>query len=223
MPQPKLHTDIPRLRAGDRRSVLVGIRPRRHAGSSAVRATLEQIDVVHRMVRKYPDTFELARTAADVERIFKTGRIASLIGMEGEHSIDNSLATLRMFEAAGARYMTLTHSTNVRWADSGTDKPKLGGLSKFGEESCARSTQHAGRFEPHVARHDARRHSGKRSTDHLFSLRCACAQRPWPQCPGRCAEAAADQRRDRHGDIRAGLSDANRESNAGRRRQSHGC
>ena len=71
MPQPKLHTDIPRLRAGDRRSVLVGIRPRRHAGSRAVRATLEQIDVVHRMVRKYPDTFELARTAADVERIFK--------------------------------------------------------------------------------------------------------------------------------------------------------
>jgi membrane dipeptidase len=103
-------------------------------GPAAVRATLEQIDVVHRMVRKYPDTFELALTAADVERIFKSGRIASLIGMEGGHSIDNSLATLRMFHAVGARYMTLTHSANVRWADSGTDKPKLGGLSKFGEE-----------------------------------------------------------------------------------------
>ena len=98
-----------------------------------MRATLEQIDVVHRMVRKYPDTFELARTAADVERIFKAGRIASHRHGRG-HSIDNSLATLRMFQAAGARYMTLTHSTNVRWADSGTDKPKLGGLSKFGEE-----------------------------------------------------------------------------------------
>ena len=93
MPQPKMHTDIPRLRAGRRRrSVLVGLRPADHPGPSAVRATLEQIDVVHRMVRKYPDTFELATTAADVERIFKAGRIASLIGMEGGHSIDNSLA-----------------------------------------------------------------------------------------------------------------------------------
>ncbi|HEX2460809.1 MAG TPA: dipeptidase [Vicinamibacterales bacterium] len=135
MPQPKLHTDIPRLRAGGVGGQFWSVYvPADMQGSSAVRATLEQIDVVHRMVRKYPDTFELARTAADVERIFKTGRIASLIGMEGGHSIDNSLATLRMFEAAGARYMTLTHSTNVRWADSGTDKPKLGGLSKFGEE-----------------------------------------------------------------------------------------
>jgi membrane dipeptidase len=86
------------------------------------------------MVRKYPDTFELALTAADVDRIFKAGRIASLIGMEGGHSIDNSLAALRMFYATGARYMTLTHSSNTAWADSGTDKPKSGGLSKFGEE-----------------------------------------------------------------------------------------
>ena len=103
-------------------------------GPAAVRATLEQIDVVHRMVRKYPDTFELATTAADVERIFKAGRIASLIGMEGGHSIDNSLAALRMFHAPGARYMTLTHSTNIAWADSGTDKPSAAGLSRFGEE-----------------------------------------------------------------------------------------
>jgi membrane dipeptidase len=86
------------------------------------------------MMQRYPDTFELALTAADVERIFKSGRIASLIGMEGGHSIDGSLATLRMFHRLGARYMTLTHSTNIPWADSGTDTPKLGGLSKFGEE-----------------------------------------------------------------------------------------
>lgn len=86
------------------------------------------------MVGAYPDVFELATTAADVERIFKAGRIASLIGMEGGHAIDNSLATLRMFFAVGARYMTLTHGTNVRWADSGTDQPRLGGLSRFGEE-----------------------------------------------------------------------------------------
>jgi membrane dipeptidase len=135
MPQPKIHTDIARLRrggvGGQFWSVYV---PATLQGGAAVVATLEQIDVVYRMVRKYPDTFELATTAADVERIFKAGRIASLIGMEGGHSIDNSLATLRMFHALGARYLTLTHSTNIAWADSGTDKPKLGGLSAFGEE-----------------------------------------------------------------------------------------
>ena len=135
MPQPKIHTDIPRLRqggvGGQFWSVYV---PATLQGGDAVRATLDQIDVVYRMVRKYPDTFELATTAADVERIFKAGRIASLIGMEGGHSIANSLATLRMFHALGARYMTLTHSANIAWADSGTDKSTLGGLSAFGEE-----------------------------------------------------------------------------------------
>ena len=134
-PQPKIHTDIQRLRqggvGGQFWSVYV---PATLKGAEAVTATLQQVDVVYRMARKYPDTFELARTAADVERIFKAGRIASLIGMEGGHSIDNSLATLRMFQAMGARYMTLTHSTNIAWADSGTDMPKLGGLSAFGEE-----------------------------------------------------------------------------------------
>ena len=135
MPQPKIHTDIQRLRAGGVGGQFWSVYvPADMQGPIAVRTTFEQIDVVHRMVRKYPDTFELARTAADVERIFKAGRIASLIGMEGGHSIDNSLATLRMLFVAGARYMTLTHSTNIRWADSGTDKPTLGGLSKFGEE-----------------------------------------------------------------------------------------
>jgi membrane dipeptidase len=135
MPQPSLHTDIPRLRAGGVGGQFWSVYvPATMRGAAATRATFEQIDVVHRMMRKYPDTFELARTAADVERIFKAGRIASLIGMEGGHSIDNSLAALRMFYAAGARYLTLTHSSNIDWADSGTDTPKLGGLSRFGEE-----------------------------------------------------------------------------------------
>jgi len=134
-PQPKLHTDIARLReggvGGQFWSVYV---PAELAGGAAVTATLEQIDIVHRMMRKYPQAFELATTAADVERIFKAGKIASLIGMEGGHSIDNSLGALRMFHQLGARYMTLTHSRNVAWADSATDTPKLGGLSAFGEE-----------------------------------------------------------------------------------------
>jgi membrane dipeptidase len=133
--QPKLHTDIPRLRQGGIGGQFWSVYiPTAIQGPAAIRATLEQIDIVHRMVRKYPDTFELATTAADVERIFKAGRIASLIGMEGGHSIDNSLAALRMFHAAGASYMTLTHSTNIRWADSGTDRPVAGGLTRFGEE-----------------------------------------------------------------------------------------
>ena len=135
LPQPKIHTDIPRLRAGGVGGQFWSVYvPTTMQGQTAVRATLEQVDVVHRMMRRYPDTFELALTAADVQRIFESGRIASLIGMEGGHSIDGSLATLRMFHSLGARYMTLTHSTNIAWADSGTDTPKLGGLSKFGEE-----------------------------------------------------------------------------------------
>ncbi len=108
--------------------------PAELAGQTAVTATLEQIDIVHQMVRRYPETFELALTADDVERIFKKGKIASLIGMEGGHSIDNSIAALRMFHRLGARYLTLTHSKNTAWADSATDDPKLGGLSAFGEE-----------------------------------------------------------------------------------------
>ncbi|HUE85979.1 MAG TPA: dipeptidase [Vicinamibacterales bacterium] len=132
---PALHTDIPRLRqggvGGQFWSVYV---PSSMQGREAVRATLEQIDIVHRMVQRWPETFGLVRTAAELERVFKNRRIASLIGMEGGHSIDSSLATLRMMHALGAGYMTLTHSANVPWADAATDTPVLGGLSAFGEE-----------------------------------------------------------------------------------------
>lgn len=132
---PALMTDIPRLRAGGMGAQFWSVYvPSSMQGNEAVRATLEQIDVVHRMTKRWPETFELALTADDVERIFRKGRIASLIGMEGGHSIDSSLATLRMMHALGARYMTLTHSTNVPWADSATDTPAHGGLTRFGEE-----------------------------------------------------------------------------------------
>jgi membrane dipeptidase len=134
-PQPSIMTDLARLRAGGVGGQFWSVYvPADMPGQSAVTATLEQIDIVHRMVRKYPDTFELALSADDVERIFKKGKIASLIGMEGGHSIDNSLGALRMFHRLGARYMTLTHSRNVPWADSATDSAVLGGLSSFGEE-----------------------------------------------------------------------------------------
>ena len=132
-PQPTIMTDIPRLRAGGVGGQFWSVYVPAD-NPSPVTATLEQIDIVHRMMRKYPDTFELALTADDVERVFKKGKIASLIGMEGGHSIDSSLGALRMFYRLGARYMTLTHSRNIPWADSATDTPALGGLSPFGEQ-----------------------------------------------------------------------------------------
>src|SRR6266550_2013125 len=131
---PPLHTDIPRLRqgrlGGQFWSVYV---PATLKGADAVRATLDQIDVVHRLVERYPDTFELARTADDVVRIHRSGKIASLIGMEGGHSIGNSLAVLRDMYALGARYMTITHFDNNDWADSATADPVHNGLTPFGK------------------------------------------------------------------------------------------
>ncbi len=135
-PQPKFHTDIPRLRKGG-----VGAQfwsayvPVELAiTGTAVQTTYEQIDVVHRFVNKYPDTFEFARSAADVRRIRAAGKIASLIGVEGGHSIGNSLETLRDFAKRGVRYLTLTHSANTSWADACTDKEAHGGLTAFGED-----------------------------------------------------------------------------------------
>jgi membrane dipeptidase len=133
--QPGIMTDIPRLKAGGVGGQFWSVYvPVDLQGQGAVTATMEEIDTVHRMMRKYPETFELALTADDIDRISKGGKVASMIGMEGGHSIDNSLADLRMFYRLGARYMTLTHSSNTPWADSATDTPKFGGLAPFGEE-----------------------------------------------------------------------------------------
>lgn len=134
-PQPDLHTDIPRLRAGG-----VGVQfwsvyvPSTLPANTAVVRTLEQIDAMYELVERYHDTFEVAYTADDVERIFAAGRIASLAGMEGGHSVACSLGTLRMMYRLGARYLTLTHNNNTPWADSATDEPYVGGLSDFGRE-----------------------------------------------------------------------------------------
>ena len=134
-PTPKLMTDIPRLRQGGLSGQFWSVyTPSTMMGKEATRVTLEQIDTVHRMTKRWPETFQMAHTAAEVEQAIKAGKIASMIGMEGGHSIDDSLGTLRMFYALGARYMTLTHNGNLRWADAAADKPAVGGLSKFGEE-----------------------------------------------------------------------------------------
>ncbi|MFI6425561.1 dipeptidase [Promicromonospora sp. NPDC050880] len=129
------HTDLPRLREGGVGAQFWSVYvPSTLQGGAAVTATLEQIDCVHRLVERYPDTLRLALTAADVEQAWSEGRIASLMGAEGGHSIDGSLAVLRMLLTLGVRYMTLTHNDNVPWADSATDEEVLGGLSAFGED-----------------------------------------------------------------------------------------
>ena len=134
--EPKLHTDIPRLRAGNVGaqfwSVFVPAKTRQTG--TAFQTTIEQIDCVYAMVKKYPEVFEIALTASDVERIQKSGKIASLMGVEGGHSIENSLGKLKQLFSRGARYMTLTHGDTLDWADAATDQSQSDGLSPFGEE-----------------------------------------------------------------------------------------
>jgi membrane dipeptidase len=134
-PQPELQTDIPRLRQGGLGAQfwVVFVPTETLQTGTATREALEQFELIHRMLKRYPDVFELARTADDVERIHQQGKIASLIGVEGGHMIENSLETLAKFYELGARYMGLTHSETIDWADSCSDEPRNGGLSPFGE------------------------------------------------------------------------------------------
>jgi membrane dipeptidase len=133
--EPAVQTDLPRLRAGgvvgQFWSVFV---PCSLSGPEAVQATHQQVDFVHALVEAMPDAFALCRTSAEVDAALADGRIASLMGMEGGHSIDSSLDVLRTMHERGVRYLTLTHNENVPWADSATDEPVLGGLSGFGRD-----------------------------------------------------------------------------------------
>ncbi len=134
------HTDIPRLRQGGvgAQFFVAYVPSHTMKTGGATRQMLEQIDLIHRMVRRYPEDFALALTADDVERAKKRGKIACLIGIEGGHSIENSLGTLRMFYALGVRYLTLTHADSLDWADAATDAPKANGLTDFGREVVAK-------------------------------------------------------------------------------------
>jgi len=136
-PQPAIMTDIPRLLAGGVGgqfwAAYVPVTTI-HGGEHPAVYALEQIDLVHRLCRKYPQTFAEATTAAAVERNFKAGKISCLIGIEGGHAIENSLGALRMFSRLGVRYMTLTHWETIDWADAATDSAKHNGLTPFGED-----------------------------------------------------------------------------------------
>ncbi|MCD7441679.1 dipeptidase [Streptomyces lincolnensis] len=126
-----LHTDLARLRAGGVGAQYWSVYVRSDL-PDAVPATLEQIDCVRQLIARHPADLRAAHTAADMEAARAEGRIASLMGAEGGHSIANSLATLRALYALGVRYMTLTHNDNNDWADSATDEPRAGGLTAFG-------------------------------------------------------------------------------------------
>ena len=132
---PSLMTDIPRLKAGAVGAQFwsVWISPA-EAQRDALRPALEQIDLINQMVQRWPDVFERANTAADIERIHRHHRIASLIGLEGGHFIENSLGVLREMYALGARYMTLTWNNGLAWVDANSDTVRANGLSPFGRE-----------------------------------------------------------------------------------------
>jgi len=130
-----LMTDIPRLHAGHVGGQFWSVWvPGELKGAEAVKVTLEQIDLTKALVQRYPRDLAMANTAADIRRLHKAGKVASLIGVEGGHQIDNSLAVLREYYDLGVRYMTLTHMSNTAWADSATDAPVHHGLTAFGKE-----------------------------------------------------------------------------------------
>src|SRR5688572_7367595 len=134
--QPALHTDIPRLRQGGVGAQFWSVWVPVDLGykGEALATTLEQIELVRAMVARYPDTFGLALSTADIERLHGEGKIASLIGVEGGHCIEESLSVLRKLYELGARYMTLTHTDTLSWADAGTDEARHSGLTPFGED-----------------------------------------------------------------------------------------
>ena len=127
-------TDIPRLRAGGLSAQFWSVYTPGEATTGLARTQLEQIDLMRRVIERYPDVFQLATTAQDIRSAKKAGRIGSMLGIEGGHAIENSLGALRAYYDLGVRYMTLTHNTNTDWADSAADVPAHHGLTPFGEQ-----------------------------------------------------------------------------------------
>ena len=134
--QPTLHTDIARLKKGGVKAQFwsVYVPAEFDKTGDALSQTLHQISIVRSMMKRYPDAFEMASTADDIPRIVASGKIASMMGVEGGYSIENEISNLQRLYDEGCRYMTLTHSKSLTWADSATDEPKVNGLSDFGRE-----------------------------------------------------------------------------------------
>ena len=134
--QSTLHTDIPRLRKGGLKAQFwsVYVPADTEKSGDALLQTMHQISIVKAMVKRYPETFEFASTADDIERIVKSGKVASMMGVEGGYSIEEEISNLQRLYDDGVRYMTLTHSKSLSWADSATDEPRANGLSDFGRE-----------------------------------------------------------------------------------------
>lgn len=190
------HTDIPRMRAGGVGaqfwSVFV---PSSLPGHEAVTMTLEQVDGAHRMIASFPEHLGLARTVADIRAQVASGRIASLLGAEGGQSIGCSLAALRTLHLLGVRYLTLTHNDNVPWADSATDLPSCGGLTRFGV-AVVHEMNRLGMLVDlsHVADTTMRAALGASKAPVIFSHSSARAQCDSPRnVPDDVLEAAAAQ------------------------------
>jgi membrane dipeptidase len=178
-----MHTDLQRLRAGGVGGQFWAVYvPTDFAGGDAVAATLQQIDVVYRLTARYPDDLEMAFTSADVRRIHASGKIASLIGLEGGHCIDDSLAVLRQFYTLGARYMTLSHWASTAWVDAATAAPRFGGLSPFGE-AVVREMNRLGMLVDlsHVSADAMRDALAVTRAPVIFSHSCARAINPHPR------------------------------------------
>ena len=178
-PPDGLHTDLPRLRAGGVGAQFWSVYvPCDVAGHAAVTATLEQIDLVHRLVARHPDDLALATTADEVEKARGEGRIASLLGAEGGHCIDDSLGALRAFYRLGVRYLTLTHNRNTPGPTAPTDEPVHGGLTDVrprgrpGDEPARHARRPVARRAGHHARRAGRLRPRRRSSRTPRPARC---------------------------------------------------
>ena len=198
------HTDLPRLRRGGVGGQFWCVYVPSVGEASRAVLQVEQIELARRMIARYPRDLALCSSAREVRAAFAAGRIASLLGMEGGHVIENSLGALRGFHELGARYMTLTHNGTTDWADSATDAPRHGGLSPFGRGGGARDEPagHAGRPVPCRAGDDAAPPSTSRGAGDLLALLGPRPVRRPAQRARRRPAADAGERRRRDGHLR---------------------
>ena len=203
--QSDTQTDLPRLREGGVGAQFWSVFVPTQEGPRAVTSTLEQIDAAYAMVERYGDRLALATTADEVEAAWSSGRIACLMGAEGGHQIDGSLAVLRLYHRLGVRYLTLTHNDNVAWADSATDEPVLGGLNDGGRGVVAEMNRIGMIVDLSHVSHDAMRDALEVArAPVMFSHSSAHAVCDHPRnVPDDVLERLVRERRHVSGDLRA--------------------